>query len=172
MSDEVGAGRTTDERIAVDVMGLCVHDWDIRAIELDEWDAHCRKCGADRGGSYAMLVPNSNVPKYSTDISAAWQVVEKIQRRHPGWRFMLLGGDVSLSTTYARGRYEVHEDRRVSFGWHASFFGHIDPRVNTGERHADEHADTAPLAICRAALRAIATQPESEIPGPHGEPRT
>jgi len=100
------------------------------------------------------------LPRYSVEIAEAWKVVWEVQRQHPGWRFCLLGGDVSMG--YKRdpaggwvSPLVVVEDSREAFGWDASFFGELDPRVNCGDRHGEAWADTAPLAICLAALQAV-----------------
>jgi hypothetical protein len=88
-------------------------------------------------------------PRYSTDIASAWEVVAKVQRDQPGWRFVLLGGDSRM------GRWSGKP-------WKAEFFGHADPNQDYGQRHGEAYADTAQLAICLAALRA--TTPDSEAP--------
>lgn len=95
------------------------------------------------------------LPYFSDDLGAAWEAVEEVQRRNPGWRFSLLGGDVSYGYKGGDYRRGVDETREEAFGWHAEFHGHIDPRENHGQRHADEWGETAPLAICRAALAAM-----------------
>jgi hypothetical protein len=69
------------------------------------------------------------IPEYSTDIAAAWLVVEKL--RQQGFRIM-----VSTDDELEWGAY--FEDRRHSSG-------------------SSEH-DSAPLAICRAALKAVSRQ--------------
>lgn len=100
----------------------------------------------------------------STHIAAAWQVVERVQELHPGWRFSLLGGDKLIG--YASDGYGnflrdesngliVLKHSRIPFGWRAAFFGEADPRLDYGQRHGEAEADTAPRAICLAALRAV-----------------
>ena len=110
--DEHPASRCLDAWVHTDVMGYKLPDHNWR-------DTHC-DC----------------IRNYPRDISAAWRVVEKIQRDEPGWRFGLLGGD-------------------IHFRWKAEFHGHIDPEQNYGQRHGQAYADTAPRAICLAALRAV-----------------
>ncbi len=74
-----------------------------------------------------------DVPSYSTDIAAAWEVVEKLGNWH-GFDFMILL-DTSNSGKWEAGWYEM--------GWDGY------------ERRCAESADTAPLAICLAALKAV-----------------
>ena len=70
------------------------------------------------------------VPKYSTDISAAWEVVEKLHELFPNYYI-----DINL---FPGGRY-------------------VTTLLESAEGaifHANEGGDTAPLSICRAALQA------------------
>lgn len=65
----------------------------------------------------------------STSIEAAWQVVEKMRGR--GWTMTL------------------NQEAEMQFEpWDCRFFGPND-------RRAIAHGNTAPLAICRAALKAM-----------------
>lgn len=67
------------------------------------------------------------VPHYSTDIAAAWKVVEKM------------------------GNYLFACGRTDDGIWEAYFFP-----VNSGiGKLSEAHGDTAPSAICRAALKAM-----------------
>lgn len=86
------------------------------------------------------LTPRDNMPAYSTDIAAAWLVVELM--RADGWQFDLGSNDESE--------------------WYAEFVRVIrGPRAAIGGLHTNE---SAPLAICLAALEALdaltATTPE------------
>lgn len=101
-----------------------------------------------------------DLPSYSTDIAAAWLVVAEVQRRHPGWRFSLLGGDVSMGYFDNSPQRGVDESSRCAFGWRAEFFGEIDPRQNYGDRHGEAWGETPALAICRAVLAAPHPTPE------------
>lgn len=67
------------------------------------------------------------VPHYSTDIAAAWLVVERMTSQ--GWWLEIDHGGVD---------------------WKITFYGLGDDPFPT------ERADTAPEAICRAALEAVA----------------
>jgi len=104
-------------------------------------------------------------PAYSTDLSAAWDVVMRVQALHEGWRFSLLGGDRTMGYrmnndgSFKRvGRKReivVVPTSRCAFGWRAEFFGHVDPRKNYGDRHGGAHHMSAPMAIVLAALDAV-----------------
>ena len=130
------ASRELAARIAVEVFGMWQEPWE------DEHDHWWQKHSSDPDAKMHASIgfpPHTcgwnSLPRFSTDIGAAWQVVEKVQADNPGWRFSLLGGDEGW--------------------WNAEFFGHIDPTKNYGQRHSSEYAPTAPLAICLAALRAL-----------------
>jgi hypothetical protein len=71
------------------------------------------------------------VPAYSYDIAAAWQVVEKLAPSEP----------------WAGVHFNLY---RCAHGYQATFEGGADGE----EWKAEECADTAPLAICLAALKA------------------
>jgi hypothetical protein len=111
--------------------------------------------GAWRIPDKAWPMTWDQTPAFSSDLAQAWRVVARLQELNPGWRFMLLGGDQSFGYIGGSPKKGIDYERREFFGWHAEFFGHIDPSQNYGDRHASEHADTAPLAICLAALAAI-----------------
>ncbi len=66
-------------------------------------------------------------PGYSTNISSAWRVVERLRDLHPdGWVNLMVG---------------------VGDGWHVS--------VSTGDQERGANASTAPHAICLAALAVL-----------------
>jgi len=67
-------------------------------------------------------------PRYSTDIETAWKVVERLRT---DWRFL----------------FQETPGRK----WRAMFSSH-----RRQEAWFMDDADTAPLAICRAALKAVA----------------
>jgi hypothetical protein len=109
---DVEAGRETDERIAVEVMGY-------------------RRLTA---GEIARGI-HANHRYYPTDIAAAWEVVEKMQ-----------GG----------GPFKSWWSAIETPGWPTGTDSKYTARVFEGSVCiANENADTAPLAICRAALAAI-----------------
>ena len=79
-----------------------------------------------------------NVPHYSTDIAAAWKVVEKLQKISDN-HFTLL-----CFTTNFRA------------GWKTPDSNDLPNRQNGFVGFSDfVYADTAPLAICRAALLSV-----------------
>lgn len=109
------------------------------------------------------------VPSYTSNIASAFQVVERVQEMHPGWRFALLGGDGTMGY-YANpdgsikrdgnGEPVVSENEPLQpFGWKAEFFGESDPRKDYGDRHGTASADTPAEAICKAAIAAIEEEP-------------
>ena len=80
------------------------------------------------------------LPQFSTDIAAAWQVVEHLKAE---WMFNLIGPSAKKQ-------------------WAASFMNSKNATV-----FAIIAADTAPLAICLAALKAVgyeASDPDTEAP--------
>lgn len=114
MSEEVAAGRELDALVAEKVMGLL----------------------ATTGGSGAKtnyyarsseVAPWENTPHYSTDIAAAWLVVEAMAGRDMQLSLDMFGGDP----------------------WWAEF---ADRQYVKG---AQATATTAPHAICLAALKAM-----------------
>ena len=72
-------------------------------------------------------------PQYSTNISAAWQVVEKM--REKGYMYDL---------------FDCYEDTETHG---CTFMIPVEPEID--EIVACEHAPTAPMAICLAALKAV-----------------
>jgi hypothetical protein len=73
------------------------------------------------------------VPHYSTDIAAAWEVVEKMSQKYH-WRI--------------QSPFDVGDE------WYAG----LTPRSVTGWNGRPDHyagAPSAPLAICLAALKAV-----------------
>jgi hypothetical protein len=106
------AGRELDALVAVTLMG----------VTLVSEDAGIRPAAM----SYQK--PSEVLP-YSTDVAAAWQVVERMRARG----FAL----------------ELHYEFGWSRQWVADFSN--DGWLSTGE----QLGDTAPLAICRAALAAV-----------------
>lgn len=114
------AGRDLDKLIAERIMGyrFCtLHPW-----AEDKFDGYIR---CDECGDYAPYWK-----PYSTDIAAAWKVVDSISIE---WGISLTG---------------------VGMVWRCLF----GKRTDIGDGHKVEaEADTAPLAICLAALKAIST---------------
>lgn len=121
--------RSLDALIAEKVMGLnVVHGRDLRKVGPGErW--HETRFGVRK-----------RVPAYSTDIRAAWEVVEKL-REHPNPEHRTL--------------------RLVSYSYNRTYASfNADPTDEEWEEANGEHA--APEAICKAALVALAAVGESE----------
>lgn len=123
--DEIPAGRELDALIAEKVMGLSKDGYSpvcyVENHAMDEdWCYQC-DCMADEA---------EHVPKrYSTSISAAWEVVEKMSEKF----------QICLESPWWPGvAYKVR-------------FTRLD-----GKTHQVSDGDTASLAICRAALKAVA----------------
>jgi hypothetical protein len=116
--DFMEAGRELDQLIATKVMKHTVFSISpIVLIGLQEANEN----GATR-----------DLAHYSTDISAAWEVVEKFQKE--AWK-------VTVSNLGDRSKFE--NDDYIFDRWIC--------RVGTNRAKAD----TAPLAICLAALKAV-----------------
>jgi hypothetical protein len=119
--DTMEAGRELDALIAEEVMGF--------AVSMDGCDKPRIEEIINGRSRYDVL------PPYSTSISAAWEVVEKIKS---------MGLAVWLG--FEGGRWQA-------------IFGIENKYVVLPEAGGDYEAlaPTAPLAICRAALRAVAS---------------
>lgn len=118
------AGRELDVLIAEKVMGWTWYKTGRGARMLCE--PHHGQL-ADGSEPIANLATFS-VPLYSSDIAAAWSIVEKMQEL--GWTFAI----------------ELFEDN----GNYSAYFKNTQNR----DRYVG-NADTAPLAICLAALKAL-----------------
>lgn len=164
------AGRDLDALVAEKVMGLHpgvdFGDWPDHVWKLDEdgeidefgydGDRHngpsCSRCGygycqhCQSGPSESCEIAPE---PYSTNIAAAWQVVGEMQRRKQGLTLI-----------------EYDTSRKY---WTAAFRHWSDHAM-------PERAKTAPLAICRAALAAVASLSETsaapatspDVPAPRG----
>lgn len=110
------AGRELDALVAEKVMGIEIPQW----LEVPE--------------GLTTLTSREIVPPYSTDIAAAWLVVDYLRA--------LPNGGVWLEEL--SGRYS--EGYRCGFSWTKN-------ASSTDFRQAI--GDTAPLAICLAALEAM-----------------
>lgn len=152
--DRMEAGRELDAMVAEKVMGLRPRWWSLHRNDKplrDLMDTDVRPtlfwldCQSLDHVPLEVLRPNADgdmpilecddgesVLCYSTDIAAAWEVVEKLK--------------------------EITENVLVS--WEETYW-EVEVCVtqeafNRGYRTAINDADTAPLAICRAALIAVA----------------
>lgn len=157
--DDMQAGREMDALIAEKVMRLTVFDvapacqyedgsWQVKRADSFDTEPHpiylkeCR-CETIRNDSLLSQLIEGGlfghyancldvVPFYSTDIAAAWQVVEKLEYNWNLYRDM---GKC--------GHEETQGDKLYRFIYSAP-----------GMSMAGTTAETAPLAICRAALKA------------------
>ena len=133
--DDMPAGRELDALIAEKVMGREICD-------EEEWSVQTSRSGLRVEG---MVCPKHGLnsclqraflPFYSTDIAAAWEVFEAVQEGITG---KVYGG--SILAAYVGGLN----------GYFAEFKRGCEP----GPLEVSEFGVTAPLAICRAALKAV-----------------
>ncbi len=131
--DKLEAGLELDALVAAKVMGAAArrHNWVEAGYpgSLDSWTA-CEYCGKK---ITQAIEKDSCPPPYSTDIAAAWEVVELFQKR----------GTINLRF-FQGGGPEV--------AWKVRIRPDI---LRDGDPGVEEAAETAPLAICRAALKAV-----------------
>ena len=123
-TDEMPAGRELDALVAEKVMGFCLCPYDPKWMRADTgsgiWiDGDTWRC-TDHGKP--AFTPWRS---YSTDIAAAWEVVEKMREDY-------------------EPRIELWDE-----GWEVTIL------TGTDRGSASGRALTAPLAICRAALKAV-----------------
>ena len=155
---ELEAGRELDAMVGRELFGLCWHDFadDDEACLVDDrasfeedfgtappvgWTSpywydenarlRCVRCGRRWRISSNGLGPreDQDVPRFSTAIAPAWSVVEKMYAA--GWTF-----DFILDMDLHTARFTKHIEAMPTFR---------------------RDADTAPLAICRAAIATLTT---------------
>lgn len=121
--DAMPAGREMDALVAEYVMGspcppmpVDGPDWGSQASQVEIW--------------------HENLPHYSTDIAAAWQVVKKFNNK------LTIQGPNSIDLNEGFSYPDYWEIGFHEKSWSNKFRG---------------VAETAPLAICRAALKAVLT---------------
>lgn len=144
MMDELQAGRELDARIAVEVMGWKRMSWHDYQSSQGQHDARTKEL------TYGWHLPSGEMVDVraedcddyycptsawspSTDIEDAWDVVEKFDTQI-----------VSLG-------------RVLDGRWRCSFM-YADSRL---QRDTSVYALTAPIAICKAALKAVAVKEEA-----------
>lgn len=126
--DDMPAGREMDALVAEKVMAWTSVRTGKKYDASDFDDLY----GQSLGG-FDWRCP---VPGYSTDIAAAWKVVEYLRKRKEPYGAQL----------------DHIEERNQSEGiWVVQFCA----KYNEAWWHAHAYADTVPLAICRAALKAV-----------------
>ena len=125
--DEMPAGREMDKAIGQYIFKYWVDHYD------KDYAENCYYCLMD--GSGDAVIPGlhegerrteeeawADCPEFSTDIAAAWEVLNKFTHKEPCINYL--------------------NDLWNPVGWHC----HIDG-------HHTEGCDTAPLVICRCALK-------------------
>ena len=129
MTEPLGAGRELDTLIATEVMGWEAIDPSRCPVCGWPWEGiNGHSCTPGKCSTRPLpLVRYDTRARFSTTISAAWMVVDKMRDR--GWDF-----DIRNFGTYTAA---FHEQR--------SLMG----------ASCSADAETAPLAICLAALAAI-----------------
>ena len=147
------AGRELDALIAEKVMGWKLFrvgycGTDDETPEQGKYEKALDRAGFDSVGWYVwtggkVVLWEDGFTKehcFSTNIADAWEVVEKLGRWR-GFDFMLVMPDPEQ--TFHLHTYEA--------GWYEA--------TNDGpERRVVSDADTAPLAICLAALKAVSQE--------------
>lgn len=126
--------RERDALVAETVMGLCSHDFQLS--DPPHW--RCAKCGI---GSYFMKMLADL--HYTTSIEAAFQVVAKLREE---------GIEMTL--------HNAQFGRSMSGGLTGQEWACVFTLEDGRQFWAD--ADTAPEAICRAALRVRRAQTRTE----------
>lgn len=124
------ANPDTDALIAEKVMGLTISNKNL----------------FDEPGIFVVYNTGNTIichspKKYTSNISAAWEVVEKLKSQ--GW---------SIDIQWDNWN-ELPDDPPVEYIWHVGLNYYTNDAKDF--RSAVDEAETAPLAICRAALLAV-----------------
>jgi len=125
------AGRELDALVAEKVMG--------KKVRILSNSLFCWEYDGEYENLYGLAQP---IPAYSTDISAAWQVVEKLCNWDVDDNMLILKGQGPDIEDKGPDR----EDPRDWQWWEAE--------INGTWGKVEAQAETAPLAICLAALKA------------------
>ncbi len=128
---EIGAGREMDALIAERVMKIAPRAWDEGTL-CPKCGDEMRWCGERSRCTTCVEWRYSPYREYSTDIVAAWRVVEKLGE---------LGFDVVIEWKGPHREYANTAEVSVRKGIHTSGHG----------------LGTMPEAVCSAALMALAT---------------
>lgn len=139
--DTIEAGPKLDALVAERVMGW--HVTDKRPPSPQNWAAYPDVWFETPSGD---LMNAAQVPYYSTDIPAAWQVFEKIARPD----------DLSIGVRSKTFYYNNPRKWETVDGYAV-----LEHDTHNNELRETEiaWARTAPLAICRAALKAATRRP-------------
>ncbi len=128
------AGPQVNALVAEHVMAWQGGECDGEIGEYSTTDPYCQQCGEFESLSWGRLAHQKRMPGWSESIAAAWQIVDKYSA---AW-------NIDRYTTFdSTGNWR--------FQWSVSF-AVFDEHVRIGGMG---QADTAPLAICRAALLAV-----------------
>jgi hypothetical protein len=92
-------------------------------------------------------MPRCHVKNYTTDIAAAWEVIEHLTKDK---RFNINPATDGLLFTW-HVEQQINDERKSNYYVRFEFDGIKYDNHSSG----DGHADTAPEAICLAALRAV-----------------
>jgi hypothetical protein len=129
---EMNAGREMDAWIAEHVMVIV---WDESRCRICAWPFSEDGCTPESCSVRPAPTVRADEPAhYSTDIAAAWLVIEKIR----------LGNSMMIDLSCGNGR----------LGWRC-YIRMLDKRTDGHDIESFETANTAPLAICRAAQEAM-----------------
>ena len=143
--DEHEAGRCLDAWVAVDVMRIDIEQMiRTRFIEYRRYNAGRGMSGREEySDKYRDRMLRLSLARYSTDIAAAWQVVEKVR-------------DSGLCPTVY---WDDGDDKPDCAGWQAcmAYYGNTEDEF----RLYDGWASTASLASCRAAIKAVSNATNS-----------
>jgi ribosomal protein L37AE/L43A len=149
------AGRPLDVFVSEVVMRKCAHRWEEAALENacpacggatfpeSIGTVECRKCGKRAAGLAFRVDGQDHCPLYSTNIAAAWEVVEHLEKQ-----------SIVLCLLDRLG----YRDEDLSPLYRAEF---MDVEAHEQEKERKDiwlgvaEAATAPLVISRAALLAI-----------------
>jgi hypothetical protein len=156
-------GRELDALIAEKVMGWKVHTlrWE-PCSSGGLWECECGasycsppwgrdKIMRDESARWCYDNRGTFVPRYSTDIAAAWLVVEAMAAR------LEEADESGIAWPWSNSSYCALQQRGVQAGWAASFCViDNDEWYENPENFGGARADTAPLAICLASLNALA----------------
>jgi len=140
----VNAGRELDAVVAEKVMGFRWEEWQTGRGLYDQEGVkrgkrfHTNRLVFEEVPTMGVeAVPTRPLPHYSTDIAAAWEVVERFRVEPIGPRMVIVGCYDSAGLGNNGIGCEIKDG--VGGSWQA-------------------FADTAPLAICRAALQAVGVE--------------
>ena len=143
MSEPLKAGRELDQLVSDAVFG----PWDEQTCRVCGWPIVSdgeRGCWRDNCSLRPPPRIRADEPQpYSTEITAAWQVVEKLKADGFGVILNDTGGGVAYRVRFWRDDWSIDDWVRA-------------PDAQT------VWADTAPLAICLAALEAVRARPTEQ----------